>query len=93
MNLDGAPEHDFDTPPETEFRTRLLLLYTGGTIGMKSSEKGYKPVPGYVSKLSGFYFPVSTLHPCHAHPLHFTRSSPLCYQNCRNSTIPPCRMV
>lgn len=27
---------------------RVLIIYTGGTIGMKKSEKGYAPVAGYI---------------------------------------------
>ena len=27
---------------------KVLIVYTGGTIGMKRSEKGYVPVPGYL---------------------------------------------
>ncbi len=34
---------------ETEI-ARLLLLYTGGTIGMMPSERGYTPVSGYLER-------------------------------------------
>ncbi|RKO82831.1 cytoplasmic asparaginase I, partial [Blyttiomyces helicus] len=42
--------------------TRILLIYTGGTIGMKNtSEHGYLPVPGYLSqtlsKMTRFHQP------------------------------------
>jgi len=29
---------------------RVLLLYTGGTIGMKETERGYAPVKGYLGQ-------------------------------------------
>ena len=31
-------------------KKRVLIIYTGGTIGMKKTEKGYSPVEGYLSK-------------------------------------------
>lgn len=32
--------------------TKVLMIYTGGTIGMKNSKQtGYTPVPGYLSKM------------------------------------------
>ncbi|MBW0482057.1 hypothetical protein O181_021772 [Austropuccinia psidii MF-1] len=30
--------------------SRVLVVYTGGTIGMLSGEKGYSPLPGYLSE-------------------------------------------
>lgn len=30
--------------------SRVLVLYTGGTIGMLSGPKGYSPLPGYLSE-------------------------------------------
>lgn len=30
---------------------KILVLYTGGTIGMVSTEKGYDVKPGYLSKI------------------------------------------
>jgi lysophospholipase len=40
---------------------RVLVLYTGGTIGMKESERGYEPVRGHLgevlSKLPQFHDP------------------------------------
>ena len=38
---------------------KVLIIYTGGTIGMKSTEKGYSPVPGF---LSAVLHHSSTLH-------------------------------
>ena len=29
---------------------RVLIIHTGGTIGMKKTEKGYTPAPGYLAK-------------------------------------------
>lgn len=29
---------------------KVLIIHTGGTIGMKKTENGYKPVPGYLSE-------------------------------------------
>ena len=34
-----------------EQRTRICILYTGGTIGMKDSERGYVPAPGYINEV------------------------------------------
>ena len=31
-------------------RKRILIIYTGGTIGMKRTEKGYSPLEGYLSE-------------------------------------------
>ena len=28
----------------------ILIIYTGGTIGMKRTEKGYSPVEGYLAE-------------------------------------------
>ena len=28
---------------------RVLIIHTGGTIGMKKTDNGYSPVPGYLS--------------------------------------------
>ena len=28
---------------------KVLIIHTGGTIGMKKTEKGYTPVPGYLA--------------------------------------------
>jgi lysophospholipase len=30
--------------------SRVLIIYTGGTIGMKNTEQGYQPFPEYLSK-------------------------------------------
>lgn len=30
---------------------RVLVIYTGGTIGMKSTDKGYSPAPGYLAEV------------------------------------------
>lgn len=32
-------------------RTRICIIYTGGTIGMKDSERGYVPVPDYINEV------------------------------------------
>jgi len=32
-------------------KPRIFVAYTGGTIGMKRTEDGYQPVPGYLQKL------------------------------------------
>ena len=29
---------------------RVLIIYTGGTIGMKRTEKGYAPVSGFLGE-------------------------------------------
>jgi lysophospholipase len=42
--LDSAPIPEM-TPVEI---TRILIIYTGGTIGMKQTEKGYTPVAGFL---------------------------------------------
>lgn len=34
-----------NTPPSK----KVLIIHTGGTIGMKNTENGYTPVPGYLS--------------------------------------------
>lgn len=33
-----------------EATSRVLLLYTGGTIGMRSGPRGFEPVPGYFAE-------------------------------------------
>ena len=30
-------------------KKRVLIIHTGGTIGMKKTENGYTPAPGYLS--------------------------------------------
>ena len=30
-----------------DHRSKVLIIYTGGTIGMKRTEQGYKPAPGF----------------------------------------------
>ena len=29
---------------------RVLIIHTGGTIGMKKTKNGYTPVPGYLAE-------------------------------------------
>ncbi len=31
-------------------RKKVLIIYTGGTIGMKNTERGYTPAPGFLSE-------------------------------------------
>lgn len=37
----------------TSKKSRVLIVYTGGTIGMARTEDGYKPFPGYLTQLMG----------------------------------------
>jgi len=32
-------------------RPRVLIAYTGGTVGMAKTPSGYKPVPGHLERL------------------------------------------
>ena len=29
---------------------KVLIIYTGGTIGMKNTEQGYKPAPNFLGE-------------------------------------------
>lgn len=65
--------------------TNVLMIYTGGTIGMKKGKKGYEPVSGFLQsqlkKLSAFHDPF-------AQPLKYELISPLSKYNRRaNYTI------
>jgi 60kDa lysophospholipase len=42
---------DSDLEGEGPQLRKVLVIYTGGTIGMKPSERGYMPAPGYLSTL------------------------------------------
>jgi 60kDa lysophospholipase len=51
--------------------TKVLIIYTGGTIGMKTSKQGYVPESGYLSKqlktISSFHDPSYKLDLEHEH--------------------------
>ena len=38
---------------ESNTQTKVLIIYTGGTIGMRNTERGYKPAPGFLSEALG----------------------------------------
>lgn len=62
--------------------TNILMIYTGGTIGMKKGKKGYEPVSGFLQsqlkKLSAFHDPF-------AQPLKYDLISPLSKYNKRSN--------
>ena len=46
-------DNQTDRPPLTHNNRSILILYTGGTIGMKETAKGYAPDKGYIEKQLG----------------------------------------
>ena len=42
-----------DEKDGTMTRKRIYIAYTGGTIGMKKNRDGYRPLPGFLSRLLG----------------------------------------
>ena len=41
---------DFGISKQAAQDRKILIIYTGGTIGMKHTNDGYKPVKGYFEK-------------------------------------------
>jgi len=43
------PLADSSNPLELFMKKHIYIAYTGGTIGMRPSSKGYVPVPGFLA--------------------------------------------
>ena len=44
--MDAVRRRSYDSMSPEQYR-KILIIYTGGTIGMKPSPRGYVPAPGY----------------------------------------------
>jgi lysophospholipase len=65
--------------------TTVLMIYTGGTIGMKKGQNGYEPVSGFLQQQLK---QLSAFHDCKAKPMKYELITPVSkYNKIANYTI------